>query len=91
MKHFRAMNGCSGCMPDSNMVCDSVNGAINSLINLLELTPSETSELETNHIVYFRGERIHEVGAGYAEVCDCEDDDCLEESRVIFDYPEGEV
>jgi hypothetical protein len=71
------MNGNAGYMPDYNSgyVYDSQEEAAESAADALELTDEEKAELITDGLIYLKGERAHEVGAGLVEIIESDDPD----------------
>ena len=79
-KHWHRMNGEVGCLPDSQEIYWSKKDALESTELLFEeLEEGEIRELEENGIVYFEGDRKHEIGASYISIHECEDDCDMEE------------
>lgn len=81
-KHWHAMNGSSGCMPDSNTVHSSKESAIESIKDLFGTDGAKfhmAAWLRTTGIYYFSNPR--EAGADYAEVSECHEADCLIEDK----------
>ena len=72
MIHYIAMSGTHGCLPDYCHTYDTIDEAVDALMDLHEL--DET--LRTEFIEYQYIELTY--GAEYAEVveCDCDDPDC---------------
>ena len=71
-KHFHAMNGLPGCIPDNNEFHTSRRAAIDSLLFLFDDAPRGTkAQLEKTGVVYIR----HEV----LEVSECHDAECSQE------------
>ena len=70
-KHYIAMSGIHGCMPDYCASLDSANGAVASLANLFELSRIQIRKLERNRTLRLSPED----GAEYCEIvtCDCND------------------
>lgn len=66
-KHYIAMNGEHGCLPDSCNVYVERDSAIESLGGLLELSEGQVTELEETGSV----ECTPEQGAAYCEVVEC--------------------
>ncbi len=81
-KHWHAMNGSSGCMPDSNVVCSSEEDAIESLCNIFsDLDIKEIDEMRASlgdGITYHFVDPC-EAGADYCYVTECYEVDCLKE------------
>lgn len=74
-KHYHAMNGTSGCMPDNNEVHTSKREAIRSLVSLFDSQYGLFTRLTKTGIFYFA--EPSSAGADYAQVCECHDADCL--------------
>lgn len=68
MKHFIAMNGSHGCLPDSCNVYLSERAAVDYLISLLGLSKRQKRELLSCGITECRQDQ----GAEYCEVTECE-------------------
>lgn len=64
------MNGSCGCLPDNHMYAESIDSAIEQIIELFDGLPrGAIKELHRDHIYYFR-ERTAEYGAGYVEIAE---------------------
>lgn len=62
-------NGMPGCLFDHvSGPYESASAAAAGAAELLELTDAERDELAADHIIYFRGDRFHEVGAGMVQL-----------------------
>jgi len=68
-KHYHAMSGTPGCIPDYNAHCETMDIAVSSLTDLFELSDDEQSELEDRRFIWLNPDR----GASYAEVACCTD------------------
>lgn len=73
-KHWHAMNGSSGCIPDNNETHSSKMSAIQSLCSLFDNERGMYTALKNTHIYYFDNPR--DAGADYAEICECHEDGC---------------
>lgn len=74
-KRYAYGNGMPGCLFDhSSGPYESVASAASAASELLELTADETAELERDCLIYFRGERASEVGAGMVEIFEVDSD-----------------
>lgn len=68
-------NGDPGCLFDhASGPYDTAEDAVQAASDLLELSEEEAAELLADRIVYFRGDRKHEVGAGLVEVFEVDED-----------------
>jgi len=67
LKHYIAMNGTRGCLPDSCSAYETKQAAIEWLTELLELTEEQAAELERVNFVPCTDEQ----GAEYAEITEC--------------------
>lgn len=78
MKHYHAMNGSSGCLPDSNVVFTSKRAAIDYLAWMFDNVPTRgmKTDLLCTGSYYFANPA--EAGAEYCEVVRCDDDACME-------------
>ena len=76
-KHYHAMNGDHGCMPDNNEVFHSKASAIDYLVSSFDFTciVGMKSNLRYGGIHHFNSS----IGAGadYCQVSLCHDADCL--------------
>lgn len=77
MKHWHAMNGSVGCLPDNNEVHTSKRNAIDSLCGLFDGERGLRTGLRDSGIFYFSDPGM--AGADYAEVTPCSDPDCSNE------------
>jgi hypothetical protein len=75
-KHYHAMNGSFGCMPDNNEIHTSKKSAIESICGLFDNPRGMKSALLRTGIFYFAD--AAEAGAAYAEVVLCHEADCTE-------------
>ena len=78
-KHYHAMNGTSGCIPDNNEVHSSRQSAIDSLCFLFDSSRGLRTDLIKYGYHSFPDSRS--AGADYAEVSLCHDPECLEYSE----------
>lgn len=69
MRHFIAMNGSHGCLPDACYALRTHKDAVETLVESLELTRSQARELQRTDIVECKPSQ----GADYCEIipCDC--------------------
>lgn len=84
--HFIAMNGASGCIPDSCSTHESFEDAVEYCNDLLELSDEQVEELKETQYVRCTDEQ----GADYAEISECA---CLkpwehDEDLSPDDFPE---
>lgn len=71
MKHFIAMNGSFGCIPDACYVLRTRKDAVDTMKDSLELSRRQTTELrQTGSVNCTRSQ-----GADYCEISEC---DCKE-------------
>lgn len=73
-RHYIAMAGLHGCMPNYQAVLDSYNDAVNNLSDLHELGRRRRQELKRNGTLELN---LHRDGNEYCEIvaCDCDDPD----------------
>jgi hypothetical protein len=76
--HYHAMNGSSGCLPDSNELFTNRKDAVNHLCFMFDdcYERGMKSELLRNSVYVFSNSRVS--GADYCEVASCNDSDCEE-------------
>ena len=68
-------NGMPGCLFDhAEGPYDTREQAIDAACALLELNADEKQDLLNESVIYFRGERFHEVGAGIVEIFEVDED-----------------
>lgn len=77
MKHYHAMNGSSGCMPDNNEVFTSKEAAARFLCDMFDNERGLYTALKNSGTYYFKNPC--EAGAEYAEISACYEDDCAED------------
>ncbi len=73
-KHYHAMAGLHGCMPNTSEVFEDYNSAVDSLADLHELGRNRSRELRRDGYLELSLERD---GNEYAEVNECSNQDCL--------------
>ena len=88
MKHFIAMGGEFGCMPDNCSTCRSFEGAVSTLDTIYELSETQVKYLKAIGIAYL----TREQGGAYCDVseCDCDTPWIHDEFGVKDDWPECE-
>lgn len=74
-KHYHAIAGMHGCMPNMNMTCTSIEGAAQVL--------ADTHE-EARIVTALRRDRYAELnllrdGNEYAEIAECREEGCFDE------------
>jgi len=68
-------NGMPGCLFDNSCgPYTSIREAADAAADFLELTDEEREELTADGIIYFRGDRFHEVGAGMVSIFEVDAD-----------------
>lgn len=72
-KHYHAMNGEAGCLPDNNEIFHSKNDAIEYLADLFNETRGVKADLKNYGICY-----RELCGADYCEVTVCYEQECLD-------------
>lgn len=70
MRHYLAMSGSSGCLPDHLQSCDDWQEAVDDLTGLFELSEQATTMLQVHGILALDPTTD---GADYCEIvaCDC--------------------
>ena len=84
-KHWIAMSGSVGCLPDHCEVYQEVEGAVEDLVSLFDLNKKQEEALRNRHFLNLRGA---EDGADYASIsgCECADPGIhTEEGKVDWD------
>lgn len=81
-KHYHAMNGSIGCLPDNNEIHFSKESAVEGLFALFDYERGMKSALYKTG--YFAFPNPQESGAEYAEVFCCHDEQCLECEEGVF-------
>lgn len=76
-RHWHAMNGSLGCMPDSNDICHSKKEAIKVLWDRFDNILGMASELRRDGNYYFKDPAS--AGADYCQIIECYEEDCLKE------------
>jgi hypothetical protein len=82
-RHFIAMGGEYGCMPDNCQAYYSPEDAVDGLNNIYELSEQQLVELTDNWITYL----AREQGGAYCEISDCDCDEPWSHSE--YDGPEN--
>ena len=70
-KHFIAMAGIHGCMPNYCASCDTYHDAVDSLISLHDLGRKRAKELRADGYIELNMQRD---GNEYAEITECDCD-----------------
>ena len=70
-RHYIAMGGEIGCLPDNCYSYDRLQQAVDSLADLYELSKRQIGELKSYGITYLRPDQ----GGAYCEITECECDD----------------
>lgn len=74
-KHWHALNGEHGCLPDNNDVCESYEAAVESLTSLFELGRRRAADLKASGYLDLDPRRD---GASYCEITVCDEAECIE-------------
>ena len=77
-KHYHAMSGYSGYMPNDNQVFTNRDNAVGYLCDIFDRPRGMYTDLKRYGIHYF--DHPHTAGAEYAEISDPCYDGCLEEN-----------
>lgn len=68
-KHYIAMNGSHGCLPDNADVYDTVDDAVVGLDSIFEFSKAQRKELRRDYYLELKGP---EDGADYCEIVECD-------------------
>jgi hypothetical protein len=78
MKHYHAMSGDHGCIPDNNTVCGTYQQAVDSLVDLFELGKTRAARLKKDGYLELTPYPNNEpYGAEYCEIIECDDSECI--------------
>lgn len=72
-KHYHAMNGSHGYLPDSSDACETYSAAVDTLVSRFELGKKRARILRRDGYIELNSSRD---GAEYAEVSECTEEEC---------------
>lgn len=79
MKHYHAIAGLHGCLPNYNEVCESIGDACDCLSSLHELSKKRDSKLRMDLYLELN---LRKDGNEYCEVTECDEPLCLNEKYL---------
>lgn len=77
-KHWHAMNGSYGCIPDNDQLCSTKEEAVESLCCTFSDMARRGMKTSLRKYHYYSFRDRQSAGADYCEIVSCIDPECLE-------------